>query len=241
MADMPNSAEPGKPRRRWFQFGLRTMLGVMAALGVLLTQWPLVERQPRTQSLVDTAGKHGASVEIISGGNHFVPARVVAVASVNAASLIGWLVWRRIRSRAPTPILTDYPPPQSFDLVCRPLGRIEPCVPSLPIPILAANPAIMPAWTRSPTPLSRRSHDDAGISSASGRCGSESQSQRCLARLQRKSAIGKTGKEATRSATPNPCGVGGRARPLASASSGKTSRTGSQRSRRPSCRVMLQR
>jgi hypothetical protein len=78
------------------------MFAVMAALDVLLAQWPLVERQPRTQSLVDIPGKHGGSVEIISGGNHFVPARVAAVASVEVALLIGWQVWRRIRSRAST-------------------------------------------------------------------------------------------------------------------------------------------
>jgi hypothetical protein len=34
MSDNPNTAEPKKPRRRWFQFRLRTMLIVVAVVGV---------------------------------------------------------------------------------------------------------------------------------------------------------------------------------------------------------------
>ena len=36
MPDTPNTAEPGKPRRRWFQFRLRTLLIGVALLSVLL-------------------------------------------------------------------------------------------------------------------------------------------------------------------------------------------------------------
>ncbi len=46
MPDTPNTAEPGKPRRRWFQFGLRTMLvGVVlvgAACSYVAREWPIV-------------------------------------------------------------------------------------------------------------------------------------------------------------------------------------------------------
>ena len=31
--DTPNTAEPGKPRRRWFQFRLRTLLVAIAHAG----------------------------------------------------------------------------------------------------------------------------------------------------------------------------------------------------------------
>jgi hypothetical protein len=34
MPDNPNSAEPGKPRRRWFLFRLRTLLIVVALLAI---------------------------------------------------------------------------------------------------------------------------------------------------------------------------------------------------------------
>ena len=34
MADAPNTAEPGKPRRRWFQFRLRTLLVGVTLLAI---------------------------------------------------------------------------------------------------------------------------------------------------------------------------------------------------------------
>ncbi len=33
MADTPNTAEPGKPRRRWFQFRLRMLLIAVVLIG----------------------------------------------------------------------------------------------------------------------------------------------------------------------------------------------------------------
>ena len=37
MPDKPNTAEPGKPRRRWFQFRLRTLLIGVAVVALPCT------------------------------------------------------------------------------------------------------------------------------------------------------------------------------------------------------------
>jgi hypothetical protein len=40
MSDNQNTAEPQKPRRRWFQFRLRTLLIAVALKTVPLVLWP---------------------------------------------------------------------------------------------------------------------------------------------------------------------------------------------------------
>ena len=59
MPDDPNTAEPGKPRRRWFQFRLRTLLVIIAvasvcmAIGVHLERKWMKERNEQLQRLLD--------------------------------------------------------------------------------------------------------------------------------------------------------------------------------------------
>ncbi|HEY2759687.1 MAG TPA: hypothetical protein VGI75_03070 [Pirellulales bacterium] len=51
MPDKPNTAEPQKPRRRWFQFRLRTLLVVVTLLAIpcayFAHEWRIVEARER--------------------------------------------------------------------------------------------------------------------------------------------------------------------------------------------------
>ncbi len=79
------------PHRR-FQFRLRTLMIGVTALCVLLAQWPLVEWEP---------GHYADRFDLlIQKGYHYVPTRVLIVASIEGAALVGWLVWRWTRRAA---------------------------------------------------------------------------------------------------------------------------------------------
>jgi hypothetical protein len=65
MPTNPNTAEPQKPRRRWFQFRLRTLLigvaiiAMLCPLGVrLVRQW---QESRRTQDTTDPYPRRGGS------------------------------------------------------------------------------------------------------------------------------------------------------------------------------------
>jgi hypothetical protein len=53
MTDKPNTAEPGKQRRRWFQFSLRTLLLMVTIVGLLCPVGAhyLRERQRRQKAI----------------------------------------------------------------------------------------------------------------------------------------------------------------------------------------------
>ena len=105
----PNVAQP-KSHRRWYQFGLRTLLIGVTLLSVLFSQWPLVERGPpehRTEpSELFFSDSPKAVLERIrpelvkiGEGAYYVPDRIVVVGSIEAAALIGWVIWRRLRAK----------------------------------------------------------------------------------------------------------------------------------------------
>jgi hypothetical protein len=90
-----------------FRFGLRRLFVLVTAWAVLLAQWPLVEHEP--QRYVPLRVGYFPSMEttvvskaLVVEGGYFVPARVVVIATLEVAALIGWLIWRRFRRRAAT-------------------------------------------------------------------------------------------------------------------------------------------
>ncbi len=87
-----------------FQFRLRTLFVVVTAWALLLSQWPLVEYvEPeygpsgfsvRARLFVD------GNYEKIGGDYYCIPRRVLWVCALEAAALVGWIVWRRVRRPA---------------------------------------------------------------------------------------------------------------------------------------------
>ena len=100
MQTEPPKADPPKRQRRWFQFSLRTLFVVVTAWAVLLAQWPLVDYAPEKFTSVAIQGKHDEWRIDVTEEHHVVPMRVIVVASAEAAALIGWLIWRRLRRAA---------------------------------------------------------------------------------------------------------------------------------------------
>jgi len=70
MPDNPNTAEPGKPRRRWFQFRLRTLLITVVAAACGLSAWIGWQYSvaSRRQSLIQTIYQRGGMVMIVFPG-----------------------------------------------------------------------------------------------------------------------------------------------------------------------------
>jgi hypothetical protein len=92
------------------QFSLRTVFVAVTVWAVLLTQWPLIEQGPakyraEPSEMFDLHSPKEVIDRIypvwvkIGEGPYYVPSRVVVVASVEAATLLGWLIWRRLQSR----------------------------------------------------------------------------------------------------------------------------------------------
>ncbi len=83
------------PRPR-FQFRLRTLFIVVTGFCVLFSQWPWVEWSRQPVAIMNERG----GVFLILEGYPYVPTHVWVVAGLDAAALIGWLVWRRVRRPA---------------------------------------------------------------------------------------------------------------------------------------------
>ncbi len=84
-----------------FQFGLRTLLVLTAAVALLFSQWPLVMNRVTWAFVPEANAPHGAFI-VAPEAHPFIPPRVWIVVSVEAAALVAWGVWRWARSRAAT-------------------------------------------------------------------------------------------------------------------------------------------
>ena len=93
MDEKPTTAAQPKPRR-WHQYTLRTLLIAVVLLGVLFRQWPWVEWKPPSLQVV------GRDNYVYNGGRYVVPTRVWIVAGIEAGTLVGWIIWRRLRRLA---------------------------------------------------------------------------------------------------------------------------------------------
>jgi hypothetical protein len=82
--------------KRRFQFSLRTLFVVVTAWAVLLAQWPLVDWEPPAYWRIRLIER----VVSKQHGDYQIPHRVIVVVSVEAAALIGWIGWRRLRRAA---------------------------------------------------------------------------------------------------------------------------------------------
>jgi hypothetical protein len=103
MPTNPNTADSGKPWGRWFQFSLMTMFVVMAAFGLLLTQWPLVEWEHVRPNSADYPGLMLNEIDHLPAarlnGRYYVPMRVWQVVAAYAIAIAGWQLLARMRRR----------------------------------------------------------------------------------------------------------------------------------------------